>query len=418
MDNSNVLLERSRLLLQQGRYEDAIREIKNLLQQEPAHHEALSIYAQALFGLGQLDEAIALLHRAISADPTNSFYFYLLAFGCYRKNNNEEALAHLATATELHPYFAEYYGLTAFVYLEQLKFEPALTKADEGLAIDPENITCLNARSTALNKLRRIDDAIDTMQDTLAKDPDNAFTHTTIGWNLLEKGSHKQAMGHFREALRIDPNLRSAKLGLKEALKSKIPPYRWLLQFSFWVNNKGRNFRWAFAIILFVAVRLIVTASSASENFSALGIVVAGAYFVFAATSWVIGPLANVFLLLHKDGKYALESREKTNALAFLACIMTGIAIFSIGAFAGSGGEDNPFPGAGLVALVCCIPAGHMRFPVRLRNNSFSQWLSIALLLLGLACLILAFLQPVAFQTALIFFVLGFIIYTWTSQRD
>jgi Tfp pilus assembly protein PilF len=71
------------------------------------------------------------------------------------------------------------------------------------------------------------------MQTALSQDPDNEMTHATFGWNLLEKGRHKEATKHFLEALRIEPDYSSARSGLKEALKSKVPPYRWLLQYSF-----------------------------------------------------------------------------------------------------------------------------------------------------------------------------------------
>jgi hypothetical protein len=46
------------------------------------------------------------------------------------------------------------------------------------VAIDAESIICLNARSISLNKLKRTEDAIATMQHALAQDPDNAVTHT------------------------------------------------------------------------------------------------------------------------------------------------------------------------------------------------------------------------------------------------
>ena len=68
------------------------------------------------------------------------------------------------------------------------------------------------------------DEAIQTMEYALAQDPENELTHATVGWNYLEKGKHKIAVNHFREALRIDPNYNNAKDGLKESLKSKIAP--------------------------------------------------------------------------------------------------------------------------------------------------------------------------------------------------
>jgi tetratricopeptide (TPR) repeat protein len=415
MSNSEVQLDRARLLLDQGRVNDAIKEVKNVLQQEPENDSALSVYARCLYDKHEFDKGIEVILNAIRIDPENGFYFYLLGFGYYRKDNNTIAIDNLYKAILLDPYHAEYYGLLAFIYLEDKNFETALLKADEGLAIDPENITCLNARSTALNKLRRTDDAIETMQNTLSKDPDNEFTHATVGWNFLEKGKHKQATKHFREALRIAPDHRNAKAGLKEALKSKIPPYRWLLQFSFWMNNKGKNFRWTFLILIFVGVRVIVSASKNDQGMSTIGIIVGGCYFLFVATSWIIGPLANVFLLFHKDGKHALENSERWNAIAFMICVFSGIALMTASSFTTGKERTGQLIAAGFVALSLCVPAGHMRFPLRLKGNSFSQWMAIALIIVAIVSVITALAGSVSSFVFFVVYFVFFVLYTWTS---
>jgi tetratricopeptide (TPR) repeat protein len=416
MSNTTAQLERAELLLEQGRVNDSIREVKNVLQQEPENDEALALYARCLYDKNEFDEGVEVILKAISLDPENSFYFYLLGFGYYRKDINYAAIENLSTAIRLNPYQAEYYGMLAFVYLEEKDFEKALAKADEGLAIDAESITCLNARSTALNKLKRVDAAIETMENSLSKDPDNEFTHTTVGWNYLEKGRHKEATTHFREALRISPNHHNAKIGLKEALKSKIPPYRWLLQFSFWMSNKGKSFRWMFIIGGYLLVRAIIYLGRTNHDFESTAFVVAACYFLFIATSWIIGPLANVFLLFHKDGKHALENSERWNAIAFMICIACGVAIMTLPMILAA---DKDFASnmlsAGLIVVTLCVPAGHMDYPIRFKGNSLKQWLSIGLGVMAIASVILAVLSvPFATALFLVYFVV-FVVYTWAS---
>jgi len=411
-----MFLQRADMLLQQGRPKEAEEWVKKALETDPQDDHALSVLARCYFNSRQLDKGIATIQQAIAIDPDEPHYFYLLGFGHYQKNQFPQAINHLTKAIQLYPYNAEYYGLMAFIYLEQLDFKQALFKADEGLAIDAENITCLNARSTAQNKLKLTDDAIATMENALSKDPDNEFTHATIGWNYLEKGKHKLATQHFREALRIAPGHHSAKLGLKEALKSKIPPYRWLLQFSFWMKNKGKNFRIGFVIAIFIGVRLIVSLSKESPGMENIAMIVAGAYFVFVATSWIINPLANVFLLFHKDGKHALESSERWNAIAFMICVFSGLAVMSLAALADTDQQSDFYLGAGLVALSLCIPAGHMQYPIRLRGNSFSQWLAISALLLAIITVGVALAGLPGINVLFILYAMAFIGYTWTTS--
>ena len=145
-------IERANLLIKQNRVNDAISQVKNALQQNPDNDEALAVYARCLFDKKEFDEGIKTTLNAIAIDPDNHYYFYLLAFGYYRKNNNQQAIEYLQKSIALNPFFCESYGLLSHVLTEEKEFEKALLKANEGLAFDPENITCLNARSVALNR--------------------------------------------------------------------------------------------------------------------------------------------------------------------------------------------------------------------------------------------------------------------------
>lgn len=414
MPDTTGYLERADLLLNQGRPAEAETWIKKVLEAEPENDYALSVLARCFLNSKRYDKGIQVIKEAISINPEIPHYYYLAAFGHYQRNERPAAIGYLQRAIVLNPYYAEYFGLLGFVYIDENDFKQALSKANEGLAIDPENITCLNARSTALNKLRMTDDAIATMQDALSMDPDNEFTHATVGWNYLEKGRHKDAANHFREALRIDPDYNNAKTGLKEALKSKIPPYRWLLQYSFWMRNKGKRFRWVFILVVFAGVQLIVSYSGSNPRFENVGLFVGGLYFLFVATSWIISPLANLFLLLHKEGKYALNESEKWNAISFMTCVLTGIVVMCISTAIKNTQLSENYVEAGLVILMLCIPAGHLHYPLTFKNNSFSQWIEIALIGLALLSLIVTIAGIPPLTVVVIYFIL-FVIYTWSK---
>jgi len=408
------LLERANLLLAQGRPKDAERQLADALRIEPENDYALALLTRCKFDQKQFREGLQVIQSAIQLMPHEGYYFYLMAFGYYQLDNNTLALRHLQKAVELSPWSAEFFGLWGLVLLEEKSFEQALEKANEGLAVDPENITCLNVRSTALNKLKRVDDAIETMQDALEKDPENAYTHTTVGWNLLEKGRHKDAARHFREALRIHPNLESAREGLKQALKSKIPPYRWLLQYSFWINNKGKKARWIIPLGIYIGIQVIARLSEqGGGGIAAIGLGIMALYLLFVITSWVINPLANFFLLFHKDGKYALSSREKTNAIALISALVAGLAIVITGLFL----PGNPLPVvfAGLITMSLGLPLGHMNFPLRLKGNLLVQWYSMGLVLFGLVAIAFILLGIPATVTLLYAYGICFVLYTWLS---
>lgn len=408
-------IERANLLLKQGRVNDAIAQVKSALQQNPDNDEALAVFARCLFDKKEFEEGIQTTLKAIAIDPNNHYYFYLMAFGYYRKNKNGQAIEYLQKSIALNPFFCESYGLLSHVLSEEKEFEKALQKANEGLAFDPENITCLNARSVALNKLKRTDDAIATMQYALAQDPDNDFTHSTVGWNYLEKGKNKIAATHFREALRINPNNNNARRGLKEALKSSIPPYRWLLQYSFWINNKGKKARWAIPLGLYFGVRLFSTALQSNNTTQALGGVLIGLYLLFVLTTWLINPLANFFLLFHKDGKYAVDNTEKWTAITVVSSLLTGVLLFCIACAITTGEIYPPLMVAAIAFWAMALPLGNIQYPLSFTAYTGKNKMAMVLIGLGLLTVVFCFINlNIAIGTGTLFILL-LVINSWVS---
>ena len=418
MINTSAILEQAQLLLEQGRSKDAEAKIKQALEQDPENDFALSLLARCYYDTKQYDEGIAAIQRAISLDPETSFYFYLLGFGHYQKGNTFEAIENIKKAIRLYPYNPEFYGLLAFVFINEKNFEEGLLKANEGLAIEAENITCLNARAMALNKLKKTDAAIATMENALAQDPDSEFTHTTIGWNLLESGKHNEAAKHFREALRIDPMRQSAKNGLKEALKSKVPPYKWLLQYSFWVNNQGKKIRTALPIVLYIVFRLLITVFKSSNTTTGLAWALAGVYLLFVIGSWTMNSIAGFFLLFHPDGKYALTHSEKWSAITVVSTLFVSFIIILLAVFTniarGTAYEESLII-AGLICLSLALPLGEINYPVNFKNKSGRNIFSLSLVGMGLLSLLCFIILPAPAMVLMGIYGIGFIIYNWSG---
>jgi tetratricopeptide (TPR) repeat protein len=414
MSDTFQFIERAKLLLEQGRTNDAIKQVRNALEQDPDDDEALALFARCQFSQQDYNGGVTTLKRAISLDLENYYYYYLLAFAYYRNGQQPLAITSLEQSISMNPYFAESYGLLAYVYRDNKDFKMALAKANEGLAVDPENITCLNVRSIAQNKLKMTDAAIETMQYALAQDPDNQFTHSTVGWNYLEKGKHKLAAKHFREALRIDPNFNNAKEGLKESLKSKIPPYKWLLRYSFWINNQGKKARWMIPLGLYFGVRVAAAAFGNNSSTEMIGGTIVVLYLLFVITSWLINPIANLFLYFHKDGKYALNATEKNTALTVVGALVAGLLFFFTGAVLN--GHKKLVTASMIAAAACCfsaVPLGRIEYPLLLNGYGTQNKIYMILAGLGLITVPLAFLYlPAAIVTGGLFLVI-FVINNW-----
>lgn len=416
MINIDTLLERAKLLLEQGRSKDAIQQLQQVLQQDPENDFALSLMGRCLYNQKKYDEGMDFIKQAIAIRADEDYYFYLLAFGHYYKDQNIVAQRMLGKAIELNPYTADYFGLSALICIEEVELKLALKKANEGLEIDPENITCLNARATALNKLKQTDAAIETMRTALEQNPENEFTHTTIGWNFLEKGKHKEAAHHFREALRIHPNLEGAQSGLKQALKSRIPPYRWLLQYSFWISNKGKNLQWILPLALFILVRVVIAILGRESYLSTAVLVVMATYLLFVVTSWVINPIANFTLLFNKDGKYALTNSERWSAISSVSALLIGLIILATSFIISSEAAISTsifIPG--LICFSLALPLSNMQFPVTFKTRKGSTFVSLLLVIIGVLAILMLYIDEEGASFFMIIYFILFIGYNWTG---
>ena len=99
----------------------------------------------------------------------------------------------------------------------QSRWDESLAAAEAALGIDPEHQGALNLRAECA-KLGRTGPAESRLRGALAVDAENAQTHANLGWLSLQLGNRQPAIEHFREALRLDPELDSARSGVVESL--------------------------------------------------------------------------------------------------------------------------------------------------------------------------------------------------------
>lgn len=311
-------------LFNSGRYNDALKLFKDTLSQEPddfyaKYHLALCYY--------HLDNVSMLKETALSlllAYPNSDEAHYLYSIYFSQIDDYKSALKHINKAIEIEPYEATYFGQKAMNLINKKEFSEALFSADEGLKIDPKNTVCLNARTRALTKLNRKEEAHETLQNTLLDNPEDYFTHANAGWTNLELGNHKQANIHFKEALQKDPNNEYARQGMLQSIKAKNFIYRGFLKYAFWLQKKSSKYQWGFFIGLYLVYRF--SSKIIGElGFNFLVPILAILYFVFVLGSWIIAPASNSILLFNNYSKYLLSEKDKRSAYTFIFLVSTAL---------------------------------------------------------------------------------------------
>src|SRR5205823_12580613 len=220
---------------------------------------------------------------------------------------------------------ADYFGILASLELRKSRWREALVAANQGLEIEPENGLCTNLRAQALVKLGDRAAAATTMGEALARRPDDAYTHANQGWALLHAGQPRQALDHFREALRLDPELEWARAGIVEALKARNFVYRWMLAWFLWMSRLTPGARWGLVIGAYFGTRVIRYAAENSPDLAPFLWPLLFAYAGFVLLTWLAPSFFNLLLRLDRFGRYALSTDQLRGANLLAACLVVSL---------------------------------------------------------------------------------------------
>lgn len=331
---SNTDIQRGILLISQSRPDLAEKHLRQALLNSPDDPAGHAWLAEALGAQDRHVDALRCATEAVRLAPDWDFAYAAQARQLLQLGRLKESEAAISQALRLNPLESSYYGLRAAIDTDRGQWEEALGWSEKGLQHDADDSTCANLRSMALVKLGRKEEALSASRGILSRQPEDALSHSVQGWNYLEKSQPRPALEHFREALRLDPQMEHARSGLVEALKARHLVYRLMLRYFLWMGRFPKGAQWAIILGMWLASRLINTGIRLQPQFEWLllpmGIAVSG----FILMTWCAGPLFNLALLLNRHGWYALRKHERIGTLLF-GGVLAGGLVMAAGAWLG-----------------------------------------------------------------------------------
>ena len=233
-------------LHQQGQLQAASALYQAILDQDPAHFDALHLRGVIAAQTGDAAGALALIDRALAVDGAHAVVHYNRALALRDLGRLSEALAGLATALALAPAYTEAWisqaetllalqrpddalesysralalapadlqALLARAALLQNLQRPAaaLAEFDRVLALDPDSAGALQGRALALQALDRTDEAVQAYDRLLRGSPANAAAHHGRGKALEQLNQPEAALAAYARALALQPDLADARL--------------------------------------------------------------------------------------------------------------------------------------------------------------------------------------------------------------
>ena len=402
-------LARVHILVQQQRFGEAQRILRELLAETPDNVAYLATLGQIQLETDQLEASERTINQAIGQDPGNALLLYLKSQVKMQQNDYGGAQQLLEEAVAIYPLDADFYAMQAQVLLLQKEYQAALKSADQALSVEPENLLALNMRSKALIKLDRKEDSYKTIQGALREDPHNAYTHSNYGWGLLETGDHRKAQEHFAQSLRANPNDPYARSGMAEALKAKNPVYRLFLQYAFFMEKLTAKYQWGVIIGFYVLYRLLRGLAASNPTLQPVLNPVLILLAIVALSTWVIGPLGDLFLRFDRHGRYLLDERETRTA----DLVTISLAICGIGLLGYLLVGQDPYLVLAAYGFSMILPLSF--YFARAKTTSLLKVYCFGLGIVGALAVVTAF-GASTFNVFTVVYLLGFFLYQWVAN--
>ena len=326
--NSDQLLDRARLLLEQQRYELAEDVLRQALAQDPDSGIVHSLLAFSLKrDRDQLAAASLAAERGVHLAPDEPFSYYALAAVQEARNQTKQAIESIKQAISLEPLDARLYGFQAHLSIKLQRWREALEAAETGLSLDAEDSACASARVLSLERLGRVVDAVGEADRAVRNDPDSADAHAGLGWAKLRAGKYREAQQSFREALRLDPSSEFARYGMITALNSSNIVFRTFDNLMARISRMSSGMQWALMLGLFFGARILNEVAETNVWLRPYVLPITLAYLLFVMMTWIMQPLFNTLLRFHPFGRYLLSRKEIWASQLIAGAILAGAAV-------------------------------------------------------------------------------------------
>jgi Flp pilus assembly protein TadD len=298
MDGMNHFqhLIRAQQLQSLGRLDDAIAEMRKAVLASPESAVVRGRLAILLADRGKPVEAEYEAREAVRHGPDEESAFYGLAYALYMNDKTKLALEAAQRSVELAPLDAHNQAMLATILGRLNRWEESNAAAEAALAVDPHNSGAIAARAAALRALGRPDEAEATLREQLGHDAEDEIAHCRLGWHTLRLGRRREALSHFREALRLDPNYADARQGLAAAMQSRSPIFGWLFRMQAALADKQATILWALLFGVLFGPRLLARLDRSNAPLQ-MGVAALQFVFFMFFMLWLLMPVLGLLIL-------------------------------------------------------------------------------------------------------------------------
>ena len=166
----------------------------------------------------------------VKKSPDGSIAHNMLGMALAKAGRVNEAIEEFRVSVELDPDHATANSNLGFAYMESGQIDKAVKHLETAVRREPGNVLYRNnlayARSllgSAAATADQLDKAVEHYRTLVTSQPDNAMYRNLLGIAYGQKGLYAEAVGQFREAVRLAPEEPSYRKNLERASGIKNP---------------------------------------------------------------------------------------------------------------------------------------------------------------------------------------------------
>ncbi len=205
-------------LHRRGRFVEAERIYRRILQTEPNHPDALHLLGLIAREAGQTEAAIQLIQRAIAISPDTASFRSNLAMIYEQEGRYEDCELAARGALESNPDDGNALHCLANALRATDRHQEAAGIYAAAVKILSGDPSLWSNYGATLQTLGRADEAIPMLERAVELSPGRAELHSNLGNARLAAGQADAAVKSYRDALRLDPNFAPAYTNLANAL--------------------------------------------------------------------------------------------------------------------------------------------------------------------------------------------------------
>ncbi|SAL30195.1 tetratricopeptide repeat protein [Caballeronia humi] len=219
------------LLHQRGVSAQAAPFLDRALVLSPEYAACWSNRGLVAAALGDAEFAVACQRRALAVDPSFANAYNNLGVALQKTGRDDEAVDAYQKALAQQPDFIDAYTNFGSALFKLKRHEDALAAYRDALRYDPQNSTAHFGEGNALRELGRLDDAIRSLQRAVELAPAHFESRVNLGTTLGLRGRFVEAEAQYRHALKLrdDPQIHvcvGASIGAQGRFSEEEPHYR------------------------------------------------------------------------------------------------------------------------------------------------------------------------------------------------